>query len=306
MMARGARDALQKLLEDRVKFDVPMSRQTSLRVGGPADALATPRDRAEMVALLELCREHHLPRTWLGAGFNLLVRESGLDGVVVCTKKLRRLEARTGPTVFAECGVSHASLTRFCVERGLSGLEFGAGIPGTIGGWMAMNAGIGDREQKDVVLEVETLSAETAETQVLDREALGFSYRHCAGLEQGAIAVSALFQVTLSEPQKVKAEVDRLLEARQASQPLDVPSCGSVFRNPEGDYAGRLIEHAGLRGERVGGAEISVRHANFIVNRGGATADDVLELIDRTRDAVRTMTGIELETEVRILGRMSE
>ena len=145
MMASRARHALQTLLEDRVKFDVPMSRKTSLRVGGPADALATPRNREEMVALLELCRQHHLPRTWLGAGFNLLIQENGLDGVVVCTKKLRRLEARPGPTVFAECGVSHASLTRFCVEHGLAGLEFGAGIPGTIGGWMAMNAGIGDR-----------------------------------------------------------------------------------------------------------------------------------------------------------------
>ncbi|MAJ61502.1 MAG: UDP-N-acetylenolpyruvoylglucosamine reductase [bacterium TMED88] len=306
MMASRARHALQTLLEDRVKFDVPMSRKTSLRVGGPADALATPRNREEMVALLELCRQHHLPRTWLGAGFNLLIQENGLDGVVVCTKKLRRLEARPGPTVFAECGVSHASLTRFCVEHGLAGLEFGAGIPGTIGGWMAMNAGIGDREQKDVVLEVETLSAETSETQILRREALGFGYRSCAGLEQGAVALSTLFEVTAADPGQVKAEVDRLLGARQTSQPLDVPSCGSVFRNPEGDYAGRLIEQAGLCGERLGGAEISRRHANFIVNRGGATADDVLGLIDRARRAVRTMAGIELQTEVRILGRMSE
>ncbi|MCH2187329.1 UDP-N-acetylmuramate dehydrogenase [Myxococcota bacterium] len=305
MISSGARRALQTLLEDRVKFDVPMSRQTSLRVGGPADALATPGNREEMVALLDLCHQHQLPRTFLGAGFNVLVHENGLDGIVVCTKKLRRLEARPGPTVFAECGVSHASLTRFCVERGLSGLEFGAGIPGTIGGWMAMNAGIGHREQKDVVLEVEILLADSAESQVLDREALGFGYRHCAGLDHGALAVSTLFEVSSAEPKQVKAEVDRLLGARQASQPLDIPSCGSVFRNPEGDYAGRLIEQAGLCGARLGGAEISRRHANFIVNRGGATADDVLGLIDRARSEVQTMTGIELETEVRILGRVS-
>ena len=305
MIPNNACSALKALLDDRVKFDAPMSRQTSLRVGGPADALATPQNREEMAQLLALCSQHGLPRTFLGAGFNLLVREDGLDGVVICTKKLRRLEARSGPTVFAESGVSHASLTRFCVEQGLSGLEFGAGIPGTIGGWMAMNAGIGHREQKDVVLEVESISADGVKKQVLDSAALGFGYRRCAGLEHGAVALSALFQVRPASPKKVKAEVDRLLGQRQASQPLDAPSCGSVFRNPPGDYAGRLIEQAGLSGERLGGAEISRRHANFIVNQGGATADDVLGLIKRVRESVLKMSGIELETEVRILGRIS-
>ena len=305
MIPVEARAGLQALLEDRVVFDVPMARQTSLRVGGPADALATPQDRTELAALLKLCHEYAVPHTLLGAGFNILVREDGLDGVVISTKKLRFMEARPGPTIFAETGVSHASMTRFCSENGFAGLEFGAGIPGTVGGWIAMNAGIGVREQKDVIREVEILSRDGSEIRVVENQDLGFSYRRCARIEQGDIVVSALFQVSFAQPEDVKAEVDRLLSRRQASQPLNAPSCGSVFRNPAGDFAGRLIEQAGLAGERAGGAEISDLHANFIVNRGGATADDVLSLIDFARNRVLEASGIELETEVRILGRTS-
>ena len=305
MIPVEARAGLQALLEDRVVFDVPMARQTSLRVGGPADALATPQDRTELAALLKLCHEYAVPHTLLGAGFNILVREDGLDGVVISTKKLRFMEARPGPTIFAETGVSHASMTRFCSENGFAGLEFGAGIPGTVGGWIAMNAGIGVREQKDVIREVEILSRDGSEIRVVENQDLGFSYRRCARIEQGDIVVSALFQVSVAQPEDVKAEVDRLLSRRQASQPLNAPSCGSVFRNPAGDFAGRLIEQAGLAGERAGGAEISDLHANFIVNRGGATADDVLSLIDFARNRVLEASGIELETEVRILGRTS-
>lgn len=305
MIPAAAREALEARLTDRVRFDVPMSRHTSLRVGGPADALATPASQDELAALLSICHGHALPVTFLGAGFNVLVRDAGLDGVVVCTKKLRGLEARPGPTVFAEAGVSHASITRFCIDRGLAGLEFGAGIPGTVGGWIAMNAGIGVREQKDVVREVEVLSADGAERRVLDQRALDFRYRECRGLADGSVVVAALFDVSESSPDAVKGEVDRLLARRQATQPLDVPSCGSVFRNPEGDFAGRLIEQAGLSGERIGGAEISPVHANFIANVGGASAADVLALIERARERIHAESGISLTAEVRILGRVS-
>jgi len=303
MIPGAARRDLEGRLGERVRFDVPMARHTSLRVGGPADAFATPADRAELGALLAICARHGLPRTFLGAGFNVLVRDAGLDGVVVCLKKLRALEALPGPRVRAEAGVSHASITRFCVDRGLSGLEFGAGIPGTVGGWLAMNAGIGVREQKDVVHAVEVVSADGGTEERLDRHALDFRYRETRGLPAGAVVVAVEFDVTPSSPDAVKAEVDRLLARRQATQPLAVPSCGSVFRNPEGDFAGRLIEQAGLSGERVGGAEISPVHANFIANVGGATAADVLALIERARTRVRAESGIELEPEVRILGR---
>jgi len=303
MISPAARKALEGLLGERVRFDVPMARHTSLRIGGPADAHAVPADRDELRALLALCAEHALPCVFVGAGFNVLVRDEGLDGVVIATKKLRALEARPGPSVYAEAGVTHASITRFCVERGLSGLEFGAGIPGTVGGWIAMNAGIGVREQKDVVIEIEVISRDGRTCERIAREDLDFRYRELAGLPEGSVVVAALFRVTASSPEAVKAEVDRLLARRQATQPLDVPSCGSVFRNPEGDFAGRLIEQAGLSGERIGGAQISPVHANFIANVGGATAADVLGLIERARERVRERTGIVLETEVQILGR---
>ncbi len=303
MIAEAARAELRELLGERVRFDAPLSRHTSLRVGGPADALAAPRDRAELVRLLDLCARHRVPHLVLGGGFNTLVRDGGVDGVVIQSAKLRRIEARPGPCVFAEAGVSHSQLTNFCIAEGLSGLEFGAGIPGTLGGWLAMNAGIPEREIGDAVREVEVASPTGAQTRRLAREHLEFRYRALRGLAPGSVILSALLAVVASEPAEVRSEVARLLARRAAAQPLDVPSCGSVFKNPSGDYAGRLIEAVGLKGERVGGAEISPVHANFIANRGGARAADVLALIETARERVAKEFGVELEPEVRILGR---
>jgi UDP-N-acetylmuramate dehydrogenase len=286
-----------------VRFDVSMSRFTSLRVGGPADAVATPESPAELERLLSLCAMHHIPHTILGGGFNTLVLDGGIEGVVLQTNRLRRLEPRPDRTVLSEAGVSHAQITRLCCERGLAGLEFGAGIPGTVGGWLTMNAGVPERETKDAVREVEVLSPTGAKRRRLPRERLRFAYRGLRGLAPGSVLVSCLFSVTPMPPQRVRDEVERLLARRRTMQPLDVPSCGSVFKNPRGDHAGRLIELAGLKGERRGGAEISSVHANFIVNQGSATASDVLGLIRRVQQQVHALTGIALEPEVRILGR---
>ena len=305
MIPAPLRARLEEALGDRVRFDEPLARHTSLRVGGPADALATPADRAELAALLLLCREERLPHRFLGRGFNTLVLDEGVDGVVIQLARFRRLEERPGGCLRAEAGVSHAQLTRFCAERGLGGLEFGAGIPGSVGGWLAMNAGIGEREMRHVVREVEVMSPTGRRVRHLGRDALHFRYRALRGLAPGSALLSALLAVVPSAPARVRAEVERLLEKRAASQPLDVPSCGSVFKNPPGDYAGRLIEAAGLKGERIGGAEISSVHANFIVNRGAARAADVLALIERAGRRIEEATGIRLEPEVRIVGRSS-
>jgi UDP-N-acetylmuramate dehydrogenase len=294
---------LRELLAERVAFDVPMARHTSLRVGGPVDALATPADRAELAALLSLCKRRGWPHRVLGAGFNTLVRDEGLDGVAIRLLRFRALTLEAGPRVHAEAGVTHASLTGLCARRGLSGLEFGVGIPGTVGGWLAMNAGIGTREVKDVVESVELLVPGELATRTLEASALEFCYRELRGTAPGAVLVAASFRVEQSSPEAVQCTMDALLARRAATQPLDVPSCGSVFKNPEGDFAGRLIEQAGLKGEREGGAEISTTHANFIVNRGGARASDVLALIERARRRVAEHSGVVLETEVRILGR---
>lgn len=301
-MKPAAREALRALLGDAVRFDVPMRRFTSLRVGGPADALATPPDRAAVSATLRLCAEHDLPVHPIGAGFNLLVRDGGIAGVVIRLKKLRALERADDRHLRVEAGVSHASLTRYCIDHGLAGLEFGAGIPGSVGGWLAMNAGIGTREVKDVVRSVAVCGPDGLERE-LEAARLRFEYRALRGLPAGGLIVAALLEVTPSSREAVRAEVDRHLAQRQGSQPLNVPSCGSVFKNPPGDFAGRLIEATGLKGLRVGGAEVSPVHANFIANVGGATAGDVLALIERIRREVAAAHGVELEPEVRIVGR---
>ena len=303
MIDARARAALEDELGDAVRFDVPMSRHTALRVGGPADAVATPTDAGQLVRLLRLCTAHDLSRTVLGAGFNVLVRDGGIDGVVILLRKLRRIEMQAGPVICAQAGASHTSVARSCIENGLAGLEFAAGIPGTVGGWVAMNAGIGSREMEGVVREIEVVAGDGGTRRRWTRDELDFRYRGLHGLPAGSLVVSASLKVRHSTSEAVRAEVDRLLSSRAESQPLDTPSCGSVFRNPAGQFAGRLIERAGLKGERVGGAQISPRHANFIANTGGATASDVLELVERARRGVRKASGIELETEVVIMGR---
>ncbi|UCE86967.1 MAG: UDP-N-acetylmuramate dehydrogenase [Deltaproteobacteria bacterium] len=303
MIATRARRRLEDLLGDRIRFDVPMSRHTSLCVGGPADALATPAGRDELAELLAACASLGIPHRVLGGGFNTLVRDEGLDGVVIRLQHFGRLEARPGAMLRAEAGVSHNRVAKFCVANGFAGLEFGAGIPGTVGGWLAMNAGIPAREVADTVREVEVMSPTGAHLRRIPRASLRFRYRSLTGLAPGSVFLSGLFAVRLDEPESVRKEIERHLLRRAETQPLHAPSCGSVFKNPPGAFAGRLIEEAGLKGSRIGGAEISKIHANFIVNRGGATASDVLGLIERAREAVSRRTGIQLETEVAIVGR---
>jgi UDP-N-acetylmuramate dehydrogenase len=285
-----------------VRFDFPLARCTSLKIGGPVDALATPATREEVARTLAICAAHQIPHCVIGAGFNTLALDDRLEGVAIQLGKLRGLEERPDCSLRVEAGVSHSQLTNFCIERGLAGLEFGCGIPGSIGGWLAMNAGIPGREVKDVVQEIEVISPTGREVRHIPRAELRFAYRALRGLAPGSVILSALFRVSLSDTASVRAEVDRLLAARQGSQPLNVPSCGSVFVNPPGDFAGRLIEAAGLKGRRLGGAEISPIHANFIANRGGATAADVLALIQEAQAAVWQTAGVRLVTEVRVIG----
>jgi UDP-N-acetylmuramate dehydrogenase len=303
MIPNAARTALEEALGDRVRFGAPLSRYTSLRVGGAADAVATPATREQMAQLLAVCSTHRLRYTVLGGGFNTLALGAGFEGVVIRMSRWRNLQERPGGRLRAESGVSHSQITNFCAERGLSGLEFGCGIPGSVGGWVAMNAGIPAREVKDAIREVEVMSPTGSSVRHLPREALRFEYRALRGLAVGSVILSALFEVGISTPERVRAEIDRLLALRSRSQPLNVPSCGSVFKNPPGDYAGRLIESVGLKGRRIGGAQISPVHANFITNLGRATAGDVLALIEEAQEKVFEATGIRLVPEVRIVGR---
>jgi UDP-N-acetylmuramate dehydrogenase len=296
------RAELSEELGPAVRFDVPLARLTSLRVGGPVDAVASPANRAQLCATLRRLARAHVPHFVLGGGFNSLALDAPVAGVVIQLSRWRRLEERPGGALRVEAGVSHSQLTRFCCDRGFSGLEFGAGIPGSIGGWLAMNAGIPGHEVGDRVLEIEVASPTGTGISHLPRQVLHFRYRSLRGLAPGSVILSALLSIDRSTPAAVRAEVDTLLARREQTQPLSVPSCGSVFKNPPGDFAGRLIEAAGLKGHRVGGAQISPLHANFIANVGGATASDVMELIRLARERVQAQSGTRLECEVRIVG----
>lgn len=304
--------ALQKELQGvpgaEVQFNAPSRDLVGLRCGGALDALARPQGRAPLAALLGRCARAGVAWRVLGRGFNTLVREEGAGG---CTIQLRSLQSIAleqrpgGPLVRAEAGVSHAAVSRFCGARGLSGLEFAAGIPGTVGGWAAMNAGVPAREIKDVLHSVDVLApyAHGMQSARIGREALQFGYRELTGLPEGALILAARFRVQPSDANAVRAEIARQLARRAKTQPLAQPSCGSVFKNPPGAHAGELIEAAGLKGARAGGAEISAKHANFIVNLGAAAAGDVLELISRAQNAVQQQSGVALEPELHIWGR---
>jgi UDP-N-acetylmuramate dehydrogenase len=303
MIVSSVRKALESLLGPDVRFDAPMSRCTSMRVGGPADALVRAADRSKLAATLALATEAGIPVTIIGEGFNTVVTDAGLDGIALQLSGLRRLECADAQTLLAEAGVRHASITRFCIERSLSGLEFAAGIPGSVGGWLSMNAGIGVREMKDATLAIEWMTADGSETRWSGADELAFEYRALRGLPEGAVIVAGRFAVSEAEPGAVKSRIDAHLAQRTRTQPVNEPSCGSVFRNPAGDFAGRLIESAGLKGERVGGASVSTIHANFIVTEAGARASDVLALIQRIRERVENESGVLLDTEVKVIGR---
>jgi UDP-N-acetylmuramate dehydrogenase len=302
VIAPAARTALEKLLAERVRFDAPVGRFTSLGVGGPADALATPETQDEAVALVSLCAEHDVPLQTLGGGFNTLVLDGGLDGVVLRTNRLRAIALGDDGLLHAEAGVSHSQVTRLCLERSFRGLEFGAGIPGSIGGWVAMNAGVPEREVGARVVEIIAATPQGGRVGV-PRAALRFEYRCAVGLPADSVILAVRFQLEAGDRESMRAEIDRHLAHRRTTQPIDLPSCGSVFKNPPGEHAGRLIELAGLKGARCGGAHISSVHANFIVNDGSASAADVATLIRRAQQTVRERSGIELVPEVRIIGR---
>jgi UDP-N-acetylmuramate dehydrogenase len=284
----------------RVRRDEPMSRHTSWHVGGPAEVFFNPRDRNDLIAFLKVL-PGGVPIQWIGLGSNLLVRDGGLKGVVISTHgTLDRFDRLNQTHVYGEAGLACARVARQCVKWGLGPAEFFAGIPGTLGGALAMNAGAFGGETWRHVVEVETIDRHG---QLRTRPASEYkiSYRHVASpaSEEWFVAARLTFE---RSPAVNDAKVRELLEKRKASQPIGEWSCGSVFTNPPGDHAARLIDTAGLKGFRIGDASVSEKHANFIINHGQARAADLEGLIRHVQEAVEKAHGIRLNPEVRVVG----
>ena len=285
---------------ERVKLDQPMDRYTTFRIGGPADVMFFPETPQEILVAQALATESGVPVTVIGCGSNLLVSDAGIRGLVIALgKPFSRIEVR-GNAIFAQAGARLSAVANAALAHGLTGLEFASGIPGSVGGGAYMNAGAYGGQLSDVLTEVELLRDGMA-VRVPASE-MDFGYRHSAAMESGALITGATFALQPGDPEEIRARMDDLNGRRRDKQPLEYPSAGSTFKRPEGYFAGALIEQAGLKGCRIGGAMVSEKHAGFIVNAGGATAQNVFELIMRVQHTVLDRSGVWLEPEVRLIG----
>ena len=279
--------------------DLPLSSHTTFRIGGPAALAITPADPGTLPPLLRLCRERQIPWMVLGNGSNLLARDGGYGGVLF---RLREGSPEfEGNTVTCPAGTPLKTLCRAARDRGLSGLEFAYGIPGTVGGALFMNAGAYGGEMKDRV--TGALAADEGGIRLVPVEEMGLAYRRSAFMDRrDQVILSVAFTLVPDDPEAIAARMEELIRRRREKQPLEYPSAGSFFKRPPGHFAGALIEQAGLKGCAVGGAQVSQKHAGFLINRGGATAADFLRLMAQVQDTVEARFGVRLEPEVRIVG----
>jgi len=283
-----------------LRFQEPMSKHTSFRIGGAVEVMAFPKTREELSQLLKTSALLDCKTAILGAGTNVLAPDEGISGLVICLKDcLDGMEQLDETHIRVMAGVTMSRAAVFAANLGLSGLEFAHGIPGTVGGGVYMNAGAYGGEICQVCTRVEVMDRQGT-IRILSGEEMQFSYRHSLLEETGDIVVSADFCLTKGNTEEIKAKMKELIGKRSASQPLDLPSAGSAFKRPVGGYAAALIDQAGLRGFQVGGAAISTKHAGFAVNLGDATAADVKQLLQQVSDIVYEKSGIRLEPEVRI------
>ena len=294
-------ESLSAVAESRqILENEPMSRHTTFRVGGPADVLFLPESEEQVAEAIRIAKEVRIPFVVIGNGSNLVVRDGGIRGLVIALGEGMAAIARTGDVLTAWAGASLARVAAYAQASGLAGLEFASGIPGTLGGGCAMNAGAYGGQLSDVLVDARVLLDGVVRTLTVEEMQMG--YRTSLPLRRGGIVISARFALTPDDPEAIAARMRELNARRRDKQPLNYPSAGSTFKRPEGYFAGALIEQAGLKGKRVGGAQVSEKHAGFIVNTGGATAADILTLIGTVQDEVADRFGVRLETEVRILG----
>jgi UDP-N-acetylmuramate dehydrogenase len=297
-------EALEKYalsLECSAEREVSMKNYTSFKVGGPAELFLSPEDAGQTAKLVRFCEKEEIPVFVLGKGSNLLVSDRGIKGAVIYTGKQCGISLVNENTVRAQSGASLAQLCTFALENSLSGLEFAYGIPGTVGGAVFMNAGAYGGEMKDVLLNSEYVSTDGTSGE-LDNEAMELSYRHSAYENGNLVITAASVRLAPADRNEIKSTMNDILARRKEKQPLEYPSAGSTFKRPEGNFAGALIEQCGLKGVSVGGAQVSEKHAGFIINRGGATAADILSLIKHVQARVKAQMGVSLETEIRLIG----
>ena len=290
---------------DNVYRNEPMKRHTTFRIGGPADYYLCPHSAKEIQKVVEICREEKLPYFILGNGSNLLVSDQGYRGVVIQLWKNVSDIRVEGCLIHAKAGASLAKIAAEALEEGLTGMEFAAGIPGTLGGAVVMNAGAYGGEMKDILKEVLVMDQQ-GRIFTLEKKDLKLGYRTSAVKEKGYIVLAAVLELRPGDREEIRKLMEDLKQKRVEKQPLDLPSAGSTFKRPEGYFAGKLIMDAGLRGFSVGGAQVSEKHCGFIVNTGGASASDVLTLIREVQKRVREKFGVELETQVKFLGEFEE
>lgn len=294
-------DDLSKLInKDHVKKDEPLKTYTFTNTGGEADILVSPESNNEAGEVLSYCYENEVPVTFLGNGSNMIIKDGGIRGVVLFLGKMKDI-SHNGNKITAQAGAKIIDVSRYALDQKLTGLEFACGIPGTTGGALYMNAGAYGGEVSDV-LESAVVVTDKGELQAVTADDLGLGYRTSNIPDRNLLVLEATFALQVGEYDVIKEKMDDLTFKRESKQPLEFPSCGSVFKRPPGYFAGKLIQDSDLQGVQIGGVMVSTKHAGFMVNVGGGTATDYVNLIRHVQDTVKEKFGVDLETEVRIIG----
>ena len=287
-----------------IKRQVPLSKYTFTKTGGPAEFLAFPRNESELKNLVIAAHDNNIPLTIIGNASNLIIRDGGISGIVLILTKMNQIKVDKNK-VIAQAGATIVETAFTAAHHSLSGLEFAAGIPGSVGGAVFMNAGAYGGETCSVIESVRVMTR-SGKFKSYTQSEMKFSYRHSLVQENGDIVLEAVFALKRSAKNRILADMNYLNALRQYKQPLEYPSCGSVFKRPTGHYVGPMIIQAGLQGKQIGGAQDSTKHAGFIVNKGNATATDYLDLIHLIQEKIKIKFGLDLHTEVRIIGKPND
>ena len=296
--------ALEQLKENKIEFisNEPMKNHTSFKIGGAADLFVLPKTEEQFLKAFQIGKKAELPITVVGNGSNLLVSDNGIEGMTLCTLKMNSIELISEDEIFAEAGASLTAVCLFALKHSLTGLEFAYGIPGSIGGALYMNAGAYGGEMANVVSSANSMD-QNGNLVTRNIKELGLGYRESVYKQNGEIITGVTLKLKKGESQEISKQMELLMGKRKTSQPLDYPSAGSTFKRPVGYYAAALIDECGLKGLTVGDAQVSTKHAGFVINKEKATCKDVLELIKKIQNEVLTQKGVKIDTEVIFIGR---